>query len=184
MVMFITISFNHHWFSYWFPTSDLFLLPSWGPPEVSGPPGIGKTTTCRLVAQIHGGYEAAGIGLSAVTSPNYMEHHGTMDIYELWITMWTKYWWTPVGIWTSNLWTIRELNIHEHPVGCANMIRTFAFDAKSLHFSGDFGVSLFGRNVRETLPNLGFQWPTALKKNGSPGEDCMFQKYTDGQDAK
>ena len=26
---------------------------------VSGPPGIGKTTTCRLVAQLHGGYEAA-----------------------------------------------------------------------------------------------------------------------------
>lgn len=24
---------------------------------VSGPPGIGKTTTCRLVAQLHGGYE-------------------------------------------------------------------------------------------------------------------------------
>ena len=25
---------------------------------MSGPPGIGKTTTCRLVAQLHGGYEA------------------------------------------------------------------------------------------------------------------------------
>eukprot|EP00434_Breviolum_minutum_P035499 symbB.v1.2.031425.t1/scaffold3635.1/size52935/3 len=24
---------------------------------ISGPPGIGKTTTCRLVAQLHGGYE-------------------------------------------------------------------------------------------------------------------------------
>ena len=25
--------------------------------EVSGPPGIGKTTACRLVAEMHGGYE-------------------------------------------------------------------------------------------------------------------------------
>lgn len=26
--------------------------------QVSGPPGIGKTTTCRLVAELHGAYEA------------------------------------------------------------------------------------------------------------------------------
>ena len=25
---------------------------------MSGPPGIGKTTTCRLVAELHGAYEA------------------------------------------------------------------------------------------------------------------------------
>eukprot|EP00913_Durusdinium_trenchii_P000302 g276.t1 len=29
---------------------------------ISGPPGIGKTTACRLVAQLHGGYEATGSG--------------------------------------------------------------------------------------------------------------------------